>query len=99
MEYIDKSNKSIVVGTFTCTLFIYIFYRIFMDNKQYVLDRYSVDLSDIKIYILSAFFAIILTYIVLVLFKEYLKRSGESTFLMEPFEQKHHSGAKRIINS
>ena len=96
MEYIDKSNKSIVLGTFTGTLFIYIFYRLFMDNRQYILDHYSIDLSDIKVYILSAFLSIMLTYLVLILFKEYLKRAGDNTFLTEPFEQKHHSGSKRI---
>jgi len=98
MEYIDKSNTSIVLGTFTMTLFLYVFYRLFMDNKQQILDRFSIDLTDIRIYILSAILSVIVTYLVLVLFKEYLKRSGESTFLSEPFEEKHHS-AKRLVTS
>ena len=88
MEYIDKSNKSIAVGTFTVTFFLYIFYRLFMDNRQYVFDRYGIELSDIKVYILSAILSIIITYVILVIFKEFLKRSGENTFLSEPFEEK-----------
>jgi len=94
MEYIDKSNKSIVVGVFTGTVFLYIFYRLFLDNKQYIYDKFGIDLTDIKLYILSLTLTLILTFIILVLFKEYLKRSGENTFLMEPFEMKHHSGKR-----
>lgn len=94
MEYIDKSNKSILLGVFTGTVFLYIFYRIFTDNKQYIFDKVGIELTDIKLYILSLVLSLIITFVILVLFKEYLKKAGESTFLMEPFEQKHHSSKK-----
>jgi len=88
MDFIDTSNKSIAFGIISFILLGYIFYRIFYDNKQYVLDRFVFDLTDNRIYLFSIILALLLTFGLLVLFKEYLKKMGQYTFLDEPFEIK-----------
>jgi len=88
MDYIDTSNKSIAFGLVAFVLLLYIFYRIFADNRQYVLDRFEFDLTDNKIYVFSLLLALLGTFGLLILFKEYLKKIGNDTFLEEPFEEK-----------
>lgn len=84
MDYIDKSNTSIILGLVSFVGILYMTYNLLLEYKEKTPDS-SIQWTDNKIYLFTFLIASLLTFVILVLFKKYLEFKGSKEYLEDKF--------------